>query len=277
MPAKKKTGKKKVSTWNTTELTTKEEVLRILTKLHGKRWICRGQSKRYGGVVPSIDREPRQNLSRFNKLTIERQSIDLFRSTARFFASPGEQGALTDDIVALMVLRHYGVPTRLLDWSMSPWVGAYFAVQDEDKEDGELWSFDEPQYEQVGKKQWRKWPETTSDGSGDASKFAAGLTAFSLEEPPDWFICGFYTGFPRQNAQAGAYTITARFGRDHAAAIAKLLANPSHYHKYVIRAKLKPELRMILRESHGIWRGSLFPDTAGAACTAKTAFSSDVS
>jgi hypothetical protein len=224
--------------------------------------------------VPSIDREPRQNLSRIEKLTLERQSIDLFRSTARFFASPGEQGALADDIVALMVLRHYGVPTRLLDWSLSPWVAAYFAAQDHDEENGELWSFDEPLYEQEGKKQWLRWPETTSDGSGDASRFDAGLTAFSREEPPDWFICGFYAGFPRQNAQAGAYTITARFGRDHAAAIASLLGKSCHYRLYVISADIKPVLRRVLLEEHGIWRRSLFPDTAGAADTANTVFSS---
>ena len=51
---------------------------------------------------------------------------------------------------------------------------------------------------------------------------SAGLTAFTVEEPPDWFICAFYTGFPRTDAQAGAYTMTARFGRDHADAIARL-------------------------------------------------------
>jgi hypothetical protein len=182
---------------------------------------------------------------------------------------------LADDIVALMVLRHYEVPTRILDWSMSPYVAAYFAVCNHNSEDGEIWSFDEPLYEQMGKKQWEKWPETTSDGSGDPSKFAAELTAFTLKEPPDWFVCHFYTGFHRQNAQAGAYTITARFGRDHAVAIANLLSDCSYFHRYVIRAELKATLRQTLREEHGIWRGSLFPDSAGAAVTAATVFSGD--
>jgi hypothetical protein len=261
--------------WNTTNLTSEAEAFYVLTELRGKQWLCRGQSKRYDGLVPSIDREPRQNLSRLEKLTLERRSIDLFRSTARFFAGRGEKGALADDFVGLMVLRHYGVPTRLLDWSMSPYVAAYFAACGHDTEDGEIWSFDEPLYEQEGKKQWLRWPETTVDGSGDPSKFAPGLTAFALDEPPDWFICYFYTGFPRQDAQAGAYTTTARFGRDHAAAISSLLAEPSRYHLYIVSAALKPTLRKILHESHGIWRGSLFPDSAGAAATACTVFSCD--
>jgi hypothetical protein len=250
------------------------EAVTVLTELSGKRWLSRGQSRRYGGLVPSIDREPRQRLSREEKLRLERRSIDLFRSTARFFAHPGEQGALEDDIVALMVLRHYGVPTRLLDWSQSAWVAAYFAVCDHDDEDGEIWSFDEPRYEQVGREQWRRWPGTTTDGSGDPDKFDAKLTAFLLQEPPNWFVCGFYqAGFPRQNAQVGAYSLTARFGRDHAMAIADLLPEHSGCQLYVVSANLKPALRRILQENHAIWRGSLFPDTAGAAATALTAFS----
>jgi hypothetical protein len=261
------------SSWKATPLTSVDEVSRVLSELRGKRWLCRGQSKQYGALVPSIDREPRQHLSRAQKLTLERQSIDLFRSTARYFADPGEQGALHDDIVALMVLRHYGVATRLLDWSWSPWVAAHFAVEKHDTEDGEVWTFDEPHYENEGKGQWRKWPETTSDGTGDPDKFGPGLTAFRAEEPPDWFICGFYRpGFPRQNAQDSVYTMTARFGRTHDAAITDLLVDSARFHRYTIPASMKPKLREHLREYHGIWRGALFPDSAGAAETAGAVF-----
>lgn len=258
------------NSWRSTRLATEEEALEVLTKLRGKRWLSRGQSCRYSGLVPSIDRSHRNKMTRPQKLSIERSSIECFRSTARFFADTGEQGALTDDIVALMVLRHYGVPTRLLDWSLSPWVAAFFAVSGHDEKDGEIWTFDEPLYEHEGAKQWKKWPQTTTDGSGDASMFNASLTAFTLEEPPDWVICGFYSpGFHRQNAQQGAYSMTAQFGRDHAASIAGLLSDPAHFHLYIVAASLKPILRRILRENYGIWRGSLFPDSAGAADTAK--------
>src|SRR5262249_42355042 len=152
------------------------------------------------------------------KLQYERRSIDIFRSTARSFASIGEERARTDDVIALAVLRHYGVPTRLLDWAASPYGAAYFAVSHHDHSDGEIWSFSESDYEIEGKKQWRKWPSTTRDHSGDDDKFAAGLTAFSQHEPvEDWIIAVFYPmGFPRQNAQHGAYTMTARFDIDHA-------------------------------------------------------------
>lgn len=174
-----------------------------------------------------------------------------------------------------MVLRHYGVPTRLLDWSLSPYVATYFAVSDQDDLDGELWTSSYDDYRIEGEKQWRKCPQTTTDGSGDHDKFAAGLTAFSLDIPDDcnWIIAAFYPkGFPRQKAQSGAYTLTARFNIDHADALMTLLGDSSRYHRYVIDAGLKTSLRATLLENYGIWRGSLFPDTAGAAETAGIAF-----
>jgi hypothetical protein len=61
----------------------------------------------------------------------------------------------------------------------------------------------------------------------------------------------------------------SRFGCDHSEVIARLLNDKSRHHRYVVSAKLKPALRKLLRERHGIWRGSLFPDSAGAAETAK--------
>src|SRR5262249_42754473 len=148
----------------------------------------------------------------------------------------GEKAALKTDVETLFVLRHYGVPTRLLDWTLSPFVAAYFASEkndDNDGKDGSVWSFDNDRYLKKGSEQWIKWPQTTKNGDGVS--FNGDLTAFTIEDPVNWFVCYFYfPGFPRQNAQHGAYSFTARLGRDHADAIAELLVEKSYYHRYVI-------------------------------------------
>jgi hypothetical protein len=260
--------------WKTKNLSTENDVLDVLAQLQGRHWLNRGQPKPFGKLVPSIDRNNLDGLLRRKKLTLERQSIDLFRSTVRYWAT-GEESAATDDVLALMVMRHYGVPTRLLDWSTSPYIALYFAIDENDDVDGELWCFDKPYYEEKGAEQWKWWPETTVGGKGPPAPFDAKLTMFLRAEPPKWFVCQFYPrGFPRQVAQQGAYSLTADFGRDHADAISTLLgiSEPLRYSRYIIAASLKPKLRTTLREKHGIWRGSLFPDSTGAAETAKSTF-----
>lgn len=184
---------------------------------------------------------------------------------------------MTDDPIALTVLQHYGVPTRVLDWSQSPYVAAYFAARSHPDRDGEMWAFDEPLYESEGRgpEQWRRWPETTVGATGRPEDFQPHVTAFQPEEPPPWIICIFYhalAGFPRQKAQQGAFTMTARFGLDHAVAIASLLRDESAHVRYLLPGRLKESILRELRDKHNVWWGALFPDTAGAAEAAKAVF-----
>lgn len=263
------------ASWKTVELASSKEVVQVLGDLAKKRWLFRGHSRIYGTLTPSIDRAPRTAMDRTEKLRLERRSIEAFRESATVFSHEGEREAMTDDPIALTVLQHYGVPTRVLDWSQSPYVAAFFAARSHPDEDGELWAFDEPLYEEPSKgpAQWSQWPETTV--GGDGKHFQPHLTAFREEEAPPWICCVFYNelkGFPRQKAQHGAFTMTGRLGLDHAAALAGLLRDETAHVRYRIPYEVKADLLRELRSHHGVWYGTLFPDTAGAAEVAKTVF-----
>ena len=45
----------------------------------------------------------------------------------------------TDDFTWLQYAQHYGVPTRLLDFTSNPLVAMYFCCQSESKGDGAIW------------------------------------------------------------------------------------------------------------------------------------------
>jgi hypothetical protein len=66
----------------------------------------------------------------------------VFRNFVRY-SRPYPQHAQASEWELLVVARHYGLPTRLLDWSFSPLVGAHFAtVEREPCGDRAIWRLD---------------------------------------------------------------------------------------------------------------------------------------
>jgi hypothetical protein len=251
--------------WETTTLNSITETLEILAdlRIHRRQWMFRGQPQCYENLIPSIDRKPFNNIvERDKKLLMERQSIELFRSTVRFFAQEYEKEALGTDITTLMLLQHYGAPTRLLDWSFSPYIASYFSVCNYDEKQSELWGFDYPYYAKTGGKQWEDYPETKNNGVFDNQL----TVAFERDYQNNWFVCQYYAGyFPRYLAQEGGFSFTPQFGQDHAVSIREFMKDRSRYHRYIINGECKQKLRKILRDEFNIWHGSLYPDTTGAA------------
>jgi hypothetical protein len=102
-------------------------------------WIFRGQRDAEWRLRPWLERRvPIEDLP-----TAELHLYKTFRAKAHLYTSllpePG-------DVVSwLAAMQHHGVPTRLLDWTYSPYVALYFAVQEEHSAPGDesaVWAID---------------------------------------------------------------------------------------------------------------------------------------
>ena len=99
--------------------------------LEGSVYWYRGQSDVSWRLLPSLAREN-------DGLMRETHLIAQFKQSASLLLNP----IPSNDWEWLTVMQHYRVPTRLLDWSESPLVALYFAVQDHSDSDGALWILD---------------------------------------------------------------------------------------------------------------------------------------
>jgi hypothetical protein len=97
--------------------------------------VCRGQAIASWPLEPSIDRMVPPVRKYGARLDEERCLIEQFRRRVQNLFGLLElkhiEGASPADLVLpLTVMQHYGAPTRLLDWTKSPFAAAFFAVID---------------------------------------------------------------------------------------------------------------------------------------------------
>jgi hypothetical protein len=92
---------------------------------HGGEWVYRGQSENWplAGSLERLLGDWKANLAQAPR--VERQTILEFRRRYRF---DNQVLVRSDLLYCLSVMQHYGLPTRLLECSHSPFVAAKFAI-----------------------------------------------------------------------------------------------------------------------------------------------------
>ena len=174
--------------------------------------------------------------------------------------------AFDDHLGWLILARHYGLPTRLLDWTMSPLVALYFAAQDASdnpKADGCLWAIfgfrmneqmirqgrflapDEPIVKALSDIAFEPDPQKVQQMTAKHSGIAILVGTRELD--------------PRVLVQQGTFTIHAD-GTD----LANVACAKSWRVAFRVPGVDKEKIREMLR-SLGIVKSSLFPDLGALA------------
>jgi hypothetical protein len=130
------------------------KALEFVTKWHDDNKIAgadaqrkvwyRGHSKRVYAIAPGVYRNEFTNRAqRIYGKDIEEKRLNLEREIINQFRTSGAALLNRDNLEEMyFVAQHYGIPTRLLDWTTNPLAALFFAACSSDGEDGEVFVMD---------------------------------------------------------------------------------------------------------------------------------------
>jgi hypothetical protein len=260
-------------TWKKQAVTTWPQLREKLNELASTdNLVCRGQAANYGKeeikVFSSLDRALEDVRDEEQKSKVEREIARRFLRYAPNYLPYVELMHLRSGPSFLMLMQHYGAPTRLVDWTYSIWVGAYFAARSDFEKNGIIIVFNGKELDDhAGRKHDDETPNvplTDSDG----------LPRVMRNRYGPWVCRLMQMGhqIPRMIAQQGLFTIGGRLGVDHLSAIDEIIPdnNVELPGKQIIlfEASLKPTILKALHQM-GINGSTLFPgiDGVGKALT----------
>jgi hypothetical protein len=220
----------------------------------------RGQSNASWPLLSSLTREfLRANIAAAEAIRLEMMLFSHFNLQAHLkidgsLLQPDSQGPV---LSIWAVMQHYGSPTRLLDWTVSPFVGLYFAAAGGELTDGCVWAVNAGATDAEMRRQYTiNRPNIDAYTRTDADPI---ILFYYKERPTD-----------RMVAQQGTFSISTQLLSEHSRLIQQTLSNgqyPDSHVRIVIPASLKAEIMWRLNRMN-VTANSLFPgiDGLGRSC-----------
>ncbi len=232
-------------------------------------FLFRGQSDATWALNSSLTRILNDyQINREDALEVEKTALQSFREKTKHIPGLEAYRDHTDEPKWQMlwweIMQHHQSPTRLLDWSESPYVALFFAVSDNPEEDGSFYCFNDGHLNFIRKnRRGVAWPDIDLqiELSSRGQPYEKSIYAFSSKVPID-----------RKINQKGCYTISTEvcenFDETHDRLADKLMFEGVHgangmsiVKRYVINKRLKPIFLGQLCSEMGISRSYIYPDT----------------
>lgn len=204
-----------------------QDLISIVDSYGKKGILYRGHSDSTYELIPSIGRYKELSIKRdFDLFKKEKQALAIFE--AEYCQFHGVKHASYWELMALA--QHHGLPTRLLDWTLSPLIALFFAVEKPCDKDASIYILD--------CNDWIYGERTNK------------ISPFDIEKPMVYMPSHIT---PRLRAQQGAFTIQPNI--DAALSLPEL-------QKYVIDKEKVKSIRFQLL-TYGISGKVIYPDLDG--------------
>lgn len=126
--------------WKEVKVNNWKHFNEIIENFDNNKWIFRGQSSDKWVLESSLYRECKRfksDIDNISCVNIEQKILKEFKSSYKLYSkhqiSEVINSQLVDDwleerLTTLSIMQHYGTPTRFLDWTYSPFIAGFFAL-----------------------------------------------------------------------------------------------------------------------------------------------------